>query len=220
MFSRLSHLAFCVSIAVMASPVNAQEAFIEQVGSGNTAVNYDSSSANLLGIVQQGEMHTAVQLVEGRQNGTAIVQTDQANTAFHVVSGTGNSVGSAQFGLLNSALTTVAGNRNTVGTLQLGNGHVSTVNVSGNDGRVGVVQTGQGRISQLTVVDNFNGVLPGSVGNPSAPTVTSNPNGGLDVNVFQQGNDAPVNARVWRQPDGTLMIQPGAATTVLTFNAL
>lgn len=218
----LRHLCpvFCALIVGFGSSSIAQEAFIDQVGAGNTAANFDGTSANLLGIVQQGEMHSAVQLVDGRRNAGAIVQTDRANAALHVVSGSGNLVGSAQFGNLNSALTTVIGNRNTVGTLQYGQGHVSSVNVSGNDGRVSVAQFGQGRESQLTVIDNFNGVLPGSMGNPSAPTVNSNPNGGLDVNVFQQGNDAPVNARVWRQPDGTLMIQPGLATTVLTFNAL
>ena len=151
---------------------------------------------------------------EGGNNHVATAQIGSDNVNLSILSGIDNLIGTAQLGTFNSSTTLVSGNGNAVGTLQVGSFHKSNVAVFGSNAAVGVAQFGVGLETNLTVVDEMNPAT--SIPQPGLTTGTS-PTGGLQVGVYQDGADAPVNATVGRDAVGTIIVRPGTATTVLTF---
>jgi hypothetical protein len=194
-------LCCLVGLLGTAPAVSAQEAFINQIGSGNVGANVDLSSDSLLATLQVGRDNTAVQLTGSANNTLATAQLGNYNTSAALVEGTRNTVATVQLGLGHTSLSTVRGTSNQLLAFQSGSANISDVGVVGDNATTTVMQNGLGLSTRLRVQDNYNG----SAGQ-LAP---------LNVMVNQSANDPPVNASVRRSPEGSLIIKPGNATTVL-----
>lgn len=184
-------MALGVMIAV-ATPASTQEAFISQIGDEHFAANVGTN--NDLRIYQSGQANAAAQISLDEENLAVMIQSGNLNRAGAVISGRSNTLATIQIGAQNTSSTFVNGNQNLVGTFQDGALNQSNLSVTGNGARIGVVQVGVGRQSDVTIVDNM---------------------GGFEAAVVQGPSSAPVWANIYRDSAGTIMVQPGTATTVL-----
>ncbi|MFT5651350.1 MAG: hypothetical protein ACJAWC_002784 [Yoonia sp.] len=193
--------ALALLLILTAGPASAQEAFIGQIGSNNSAGNFDLSGGALAAIAQIGDGNTSVQINEQGKNVLIAAQLGNRNTNLSWVNGTNNFVGTVQFGLGHTAISLITGNANQVVTLQAGGLNQSLVNLNGNNAAATVAQTGFGLRTNLRIQDSYTGPLTGA--DP------------LNVLINQSAGDPAVNASVTRDSSGTVIIRPGNATTVL-----
>ena len=112
---------------------------------------------------------------------------------YHVAAGPPNVVSTIQVGSDNVALGVSLGENNYIGQFQFGYGNHSTVGVIADDTSVAVVQHGSRLQSNLLIW-----------GNPGAA-----------IGVYQPHGSEPVNAAIFTADDGTQVILPGNATTVI-----
>jgi hypothetical protein len=193
--------ALALLLILAAGSATAQEAFIGQIGSNNSAGNFDLSGGALAAVVQIGDDNTSVQINERGENVLAAAQLGERNTNLNWVNGTDNFVGTAQLGFGHTAVSLIYGNANQVVTLQAGGLNQSLVNLNGNNAAATVAQTGFGLRANLRIHDSYTGPLSGA--DP------------LNVLINQSAGDPAVNASVTRDSNGTVIIRPGNATTVL-----
>lgn len=98
-----------------------------------------------------------------------------------------------QMGDRNTAIGFVFGDNNYLGQFQFGSNDTSVVGLIAEDASVSVIQDGSNLQSNLLVW-----------GNPGGP-----------VTVYQPHGSAPVNAAIYTAADGTQVILPGNATTII-----
>lgn len=98
-----------------------------------------------------------------------------------------------QMGDRNTAIGVVIGANNYLGQFQFGSNDTSVVGLIAEDASVSVIQDGSNLQSNLLVW-----------GNPGGP-----------VTVYQPHGSAPVNAAIYTAADGTQVILPGNATTII-----
>jgi hypothetical protein len=197
-------LIFALSCAVVPHAVFAQEAYIGQVGTQNTAANVDFAAKGRLVTAQIGKNNSSALINATGSNLLASVQIGSSNQAAGIASGTGNTVVSAQLGFGHTALSLVRGNATQVTTLQQGMLNRSQIALQGSGAGVNVSQSGMGLQSNLNVSDSFVRTM----GRNASAT-------GLNVGVNQNPGDPAVNATVTRDAAGTITVRPGSATTVL-----
>lgn len=112
---------------------------------------------------------------------------------FVATAGPANTSDVVQIGDDNVAIGLSYGDRNYIGQFQLGNGNHSAVGLIADDTSVTVVQNGNELESNLLIW-----------GNPNAA-----------IGVYQPPGSPPVNAAILTAADGTQVIFPGNATTVI-----
>ena len=178
----------------------AQDAYMAQIGEGNTGANLALGLQNTQRVVQAGIENTGVQIAMGIGNTSNLVQVGRQNAALALNVGLSNTTNTVQFGAFNQAITGIQGVNNTVTTFQSGILNQSAVQVRGNDTDVTVAQSGFGRRLSLSVEDQM---VPSSAA--SSPSSAA---GRLQVGVIQGRNDAPVAASIARLPSGTIVINP------------
>ncbi|MCB5200474.1 hypothetical protein SAMN05428995_10478 [Loktanella sp. DSM 29012] len=194
--------AICVFLLLSAAPSLAQDAFVAQVGDANRGANLDLTGQSSSVIAQIGNRNTSVQMtLGGRDNQLASVQVGQSNQNLSMTQGRKNITGTFQSGRNHVAQAIVLGNFNRVATLQFGFANASRVQVDGNHTETYVTQNGAGLNSNVALIDGM-----------TARSAAADP---LAVRVNQSMGQDPVNVRIMRDAAGTLMIQPGTATTVL-----
>jgi hypothetical protein len=185
----------------LTSFAQAQEAYIGQIGDGNSAANVDLSARSLMVTLQHGGGNSAAQLTSGRENILVTGQLGDGNASTSIMQGANNFVGTVQLGLRNVAFSDVRGSSNQIITFQDGDRNSSNLVIAANQSKATVSQSGNDLLTNLTLQDDF-----------SLNNQTADP---MNIGVFQSQGDDPVNASVTRDAAGTITVRPGTATTIL-----
>lgn len=114
-----------------------------------------------------------------------------------------------------NASTVTGGPPNTHDIVQVGDGNVAIGISLGQDNYIGQFQYGVGNHSAVGLIADDTSVTVVQDGNylESNLLIWGNPN--ADIGVYQPPGSAPVNAAIFTADDGTQVIFPGNATTVI-----